>query len=141
MRIVKYIIFIIIWLACSLNGSAQTFMKTYGGIDEDEGNDVQETIDGGYVIFGSHKVGGLMDGFIIKTNNLGDTVWTHTFGGNGDDLIYSGQQTADSGFICAGETQSFGSGISDFWVVKFSSSGNLQWSNAKMGDILLLEPH
>ncbi len=47
-------------------------------------------------------------------------------GGNFDELS-SAQLTADGGFIVAGETRSFGIINEDFWVVKFNSTGGVEW--------------
>ena len=45
--------------------------------DYDIGYSVQQTIDGGYIVCGSAIVdGGASFGWIIRTNDLGDTLWT-----------------------------------------------------------------
>ncbi|HKR03016.1 MAG TPA: T9SS type A sorting domain-containing protein [Bacteroidia bacterium] len=65
--------------------------------------------------------------------------WQKNFGGTGDDLFYDIQQTVDSGFIAAGFTYSNDGNVSgnngsrDAWVVKVSSSGNLQWQKCLGG--------
>ena len=64
-----------------------TFERTYGGTDDDYGNSVQETQDGGYIIAGmtrSFGAGG-RDVYLIKTDAVGDTVWTKTYGGTNLD--------------------------------------------------------
>ena len=54
--------------------------------------------------------------------------WSKTFGGPQGDYARAVQQTADGGFILAGETSSYGAGRSDFWIVKTFPNGTKQWS-------------
>jgi hypothetical protein len=83
-----------------------TFERTYGGNSQDEGNSVQQTSDMGYIITGyTFSFGsGQKDVYVIKTDSLGDTLWTKTFGGTNWDGGYSVQQTSDGSYIIAGET-------------------------------------
>jgi len=53
--------------------------------------------------------------------------WVKTYGGANYDYVYSMQQTSDIGYVVAGQTSSFGSGDSDFWVLKLDLNGNVQW--------------
>jgi len=104
--------------------------RTYGGGAEDRGYSVQQTADGGYIIAGetSSFGAGNSDVYLVKTNASGDTLWTRTYGGASDDHGYSVRQTIDGGYIIAGNTQSFGAGNEDVYVVRTDSQGNTLWT-------------
>ena len=104
--------------------------KTYGGQDSDRGYSVEQTNDGGYVIAGYTKSfgSGNADIYIIRTDSIGDTLWTRTFGGDSNEIAYSVQQTQDKGYIIAGYTESFGAGKSDFWLIRTDSLGDTIWT-------------
>ncbi len=63
--------------------------------------------------------------------------WQNTIGGFDDDDLYSLQQTSDGGFILGGKTRSGFSGdktepvigSDDYWVVKLSEDGSIEWQN------------
>lgn len=57
--------------------------------------------------------------------------WAKTYGGWADDIPTSIQQTADGGYVIAGETRSFGTGGA--WVLKLDSDGNVQWEKLYVG--------
>lgn len=54
--------------------------------------------------------------------------WTRTFGGEKNETAYSIIQADDGGYAIAGSTNSFGSGGSDFLLIKTDSSGVVQWN-------------
>ncbi len=60
--------------------------------------------------------------------------WNKTFGGRFFDVAYSVEQTADGGYIIAGETGSYGDISDDFWLVKTDANGNRQWDKTFGGD-------
>jgi hypothetical protein len=118
------------------NASGDTlWTRVYGEASHDEGNSIQQTTDGGYIIAGwTQSFGaGREDVYLIKTDTLGDTLWTRTFGGAGDDEGYSAQQTTDGGYIIGGFTSSYGAGGYDFYLVKTNSSGETLWTRTYGG--------
>jgi hypothetical protein len=102
------------------------FTKTFGGSGNDHSNSVQQTSDGGYIIAGvTYSFGaGFYDVYLIKTDVNGDTLFTKTYGGGGDDYGSSIQQTSDGGYIIAGGTESFGTGSGDVYLIKTDANGN-----------------
>jgi hypothetical protein len=105
-----------------------TFQKTYGGSTQDEGWCVRQTSDGGFIITGfTNDSLANYDAYLVKTDSLGDTLWTKTFGGANYDNGYSVIQTNDGGFIMAGTADGIGIGYSDFLLVKLDSIGNTEW--------------
>src|ERR1044071_1179264 len=76
---------------------------------------------------------GGQDFYLVRTNIYGDTVWTHAFGGTGDDATRSFRETYDDGFVIVGTTKSFGAGDYDVYVVKTDAVGNLAWSRTYGG--------
>ena len=111
------------------------WIKNYGDEYYDEtGRMVQETTDGGYVVFGNVSSGaGSRDMWLVKTDAQGDTQWTRVYGAEAPEYCYSGQETAEGGYILAGFTQSFGAGNTDIWLVKTDAVGDTQWTKTYGG--------
>src|SRR5437773_1481395 len=65
--------------------------------------------------------------YLIKTNSLGDTLWTRTFGGSGEYQGNSVPQTSDSGYIITGGTSWPGYG-GDVYLIKTNSLGDAIWT-------------
>ncbi|MBW8051179.1 MAG: T9SS type B sorting domain-containing protein [Cytophagales bacterium] len=115
----------------------QVFQKTYGGISEDTSYSIYQTADGGYIFTGttnSFGAGG-NDVLLIKTDSLGDTLWTKAYGGTGNDHGRSVMQTTDLGYIITGYTNSFGAGEYDVYLIKTDSNGNTQWTKTYGGAV------
>lgn len=83
--------------------------------------------DGGFVIAGGTETPGTGDqnGWIVKLNATGDTVWTRTFGGTGIDWLTSIVSDGSGGYIAGG---TYGAPASDFWLFKISDEGDSVWS-------------
>ncbi len=99
--------------------------KTYGGTNEDVAKSVIQSSDGGYILTGCTKSMGDVNGdfYTVKTNAIGDTLWTNKFGGSlldyGNDVL----ENAVGGYTVGGETKSFGSGNSDGILIYIDALG------------------
>jgi len=88
---------------------------------------VVQTADGGYTLAGntgSFGAGGL-DGYLVKTDSNGNMEWNQTYGGTSSEVACDLVKTMDGGYALAGQTNSFGAGGPDFWLVKTDSVGNV----------------
>ena len=119
--------------------------KSLGGTGNETATSIKQTTDGGYIVAGgTTSTNGYVTGnhggrdyWIIKLNNIGDTIWTKCLGGTADEgLSYSDpdiQQTIDGGYILSGYTYSNNGDVSgnhgaaDYWIVKLNSSGSITW--------------
>jgi hypothetical protein len=105
--------------------------RTYGTTNDEFGQSVQQTNDGGYILTGSVNNAGDWNIFVVKTNAAGDTTWTRTITGVGDDEANSVQQTNDGGYVIVGYTNSFGN--YGFFLLKTDASGTLSWAKTYQG--------
>ena len=123
------------WLIKADADGNTVWSRTYGGPGEDycgsKRGRGQQTYDEGYILAGytTSFGAGDRDFWLVKTNANGDSVWSRTFGGPLTDQAHYVVQTADSGYIVAGMTYSFGAGSGDFWLVKTDSNGDSVWSH------------
>ncbi|HOL38872.1 MAG TPA: Ig-like domain-containing protein [Dictyoglomaceae bacterium] len=109
------------------NLGGTTWQKTYGGNNADQAKSIQQTTDGGYIVAGwTDSFGTGIDAYILKLKSDGSLDWYKTYGGSNDDAAYSIQQTTDGGYIVAGYTNSFDTGI-DVYILKLKSDGSLDW--------------
>ncbi len=108
---------------------------TYGGVYIDFGYDIAQTLDNGFIIVGQTTSFGAgdYDVYLIKTDSLGDTMWTRTYGGLEPDGATSICVTPDGDFIIAGHTSSFGAGDYDVYLLKIDSFGDTIWTRTYGG--------
>jgi hypothetical protein len=105
------------------------FYSTYGGNGYDVGNDVKQTLDGGYIITGSTSSYGQgnTDIYLLKLDSMGVKKFETTFGGVSNEIGKSVVQLIDSSYVMAGYTSSSGVGGYDVFLVKADKTGNLIW--------------
>ncbi len=123
------------------------WQNTIGGSDYELLQSARQTADGGYILGGysfSNISGdktennlGNADYWVIKLDPTGLIQWQNTIGGDNADGLSSVQQTADGGYILAGDSDSNisgdktenGLGDYDFWIIKLDATGNIEWQN------------
>ena len=134
-----FILLVLFCLGLAQYSYGQQFIQwtnTFGDSVYDCGYNVQQTLDGGYIVAGWANFNNMdySEGCLIKTDANGDIIWTKTFGGNAFDWGSSIQQTTDSGYIITGGTGSYGAGESDVWLIKTDASGDTIWTVTFGGD-------
>lgn len=115
----------------------KTWAKTFGGGDWDHAVSVRQTADEGYIISGhtkSFSAGDDYDAYLIKTDSAGNETWFKTFGGTNYETGRSVVQTADGGYIIAGQTKSSDDENGDLYLIKTDGDGNETWSKTFGGD-------
>ncbi|MFW9917256.1 MAG: hypothetical protein ACFFGZ_16750 [Candidatus Thorarchaeota archaeon] len=114
------------WLVKTDASGQHEWNKTYDGGMLDAARSVIQTADGGFALAGhtySHDVaGGNIDIWLVKTDANGQMEWAKTFGGPADDAANSVVQTPDGAIVLAGETESYGAGATDMWLIKIIES-------------------
>lgn len=121
------------------------WQKTIGGDGTDNLFTVKQTPDGGYILGGqsasgisyekSEEARGAFDYWIVKLNAFGAIEWQRTIGGDDDDLFHDIVLTEDGGFLIGGDSISGISGdktedskgMFDFWIIKLSGEGHIEW--------------
>jgi len=125
------------WLVKTDGSGNMEWNKTYGGTKNDIAFSVVETSGGGYASTGrTNSFGlGIADFWLVKVDSSGGHEWNKTYGGTGVDAARCVVQTSDGGYILTGETNSFGAGDTDFWLVKVDSSGGHEWNKTYGGTL------
>ncbi|MBU8933215.1 MAG: dockerin type I repeat-containing protein [candidate division Zixibacteria bacterium] len=86
--------------------------------------DIQCTPDGGFVIAGAtDDAFDERDGYVLLLDNNGDSLWTCTVGGEGNDVFQSVLPLSDGNFLLCGSTNSFGAGDYDVYLVLVNEYG------------------
>lgn len=114
-------------LKTDTNGTV-IWSKNYGGTGNDVGVNVREKTNGELVISAfTNSYGNANQLLLINTDNLGNIIWSKTYGGSSnDELDWWGKPmelTTTNEIIIAGGTMSFGIGNEDVYVVKTNECG------------------
>jgi len=140
-----------IWVVKINDTGKIIWQRCYGGSLNDFGDDIIQTLDGGYLVTAhtSSTDGdmtgitnrGNTDAWLIKIDDTGAIVWQKTYGGSEIDEPNSIIQANDGGYIIGAGTNSSDFDIDDYttgdgfdvWVYKVDSTGTLLWSKTYGG--------
>ncbi|MDB4324440.1 T9SS type A sorting domain-containing protein [Crocinitomicaceae bacterium] len=105
--------------------------NSYGGNGWEKVHDALITVDTNIIMVGetSSNATDNKDIYIIQTNQFGDTLWTRTFGGIGDDYATSILEIDDTTFIVGGRYFNEDSLLTKSWVSKMHVDGTVYWEN------------
>lgn len=117
------------------------WQRNFGGTSGENAQSVKPTLDGGFIIVGETSSNngdvtgnhGATDGWVIKTDSLGNSLWIKCYGGTGNEQFHDVIETPDGSFLLVGTTDSNNGdvsgnhGSSDMWVVKIDSAGTIIW--------------
>lgn len=114
------------FLKLDSNGVIQ-WSKSHGGTNQEAGHSVIQTQDGGYlgVGFTNSWGSGGYDLLLVKLDQNGNTAYERYFGGIDWDFGWDVIEHTTNMFLIAGETQSFGSGGKDAWIVRYDANNDL----------------
>jgi len=120
------------------------WQRSLGGSGDDDATSVIQSSDGGFVVAGvSNSNDGDVSGnhggddcWIVKLDSNGKIMWQKSLGGSENDGASSIIQSNDGGYAIAAYSFSddgdvtghhLSSKFADYWIVKLSTSGEIQW--------------
>jgi len=111
---------------------AQTSLKRYADAYVEYGHSICETPDGGFLISGSKKAGATLKNDLVLAKRIGGSgwLWGQVIGGSGSDWGSSVTPLATGYYVVAGQTDSYGAGGYDGWLIKVAEPG----AGARGGD-------
>lgn len=114
------------------DGVPEWTKRYLGYIFQGTANSVELANDGGMIFVGNFMISqdNSLQGFVVKIDGAGDTIWQKFYGGNNSDGFDCVKSLPDGGLLVAGDTISYGAGSSDVWVLRLDANGNIQWQRA-----------
>ena len=118
----------------SSSGTVQ-WQKTIGGSDLESGYSVAVAPDGSVYVSGftASAGAGSADLLLVKFSSSYTVQWQKILGGSSIEYGNSVAVAPDGSVYVCGQTYSAGEGKYDFLIVKFSSSGTVQWKKTLVG--------
>lgn len=89
---------------------------------------IDKTYDDGFIMAGTvGTTSSTADVYLIRTNSLGDTIWTRTYDRSQTDAALDVKQTIDSGFIVAATYVDI---VYNIYLIKTDSIGDTLWTKS-----------
>lgn len=108
------------------------WMRTFEGPDYGAFFDIVLTNDGHVLAVGAtnhlHSPPYSGDALLMELTLEGEVEWERTWGGDGYDQALSIARADDGGYFVFGETDSYGAGGRDFFLLKVTADGSEDWS-------------
>jgi hypothetical protein len=108
-----------------------TWSRTFAGPDYGAFFDLALTPDGGLLAVGAtnhlHAPPYSGDALFMKLTPQGEVVWEKRWGGEGFEQAITVVPDEDGGFYIFGETDSYGAGDRDFFLLRLTADGNEDW--------------
>jgi hypothetical protein len=126
----KKILFLATFLIVTQTLFAQgKFQMRYGSPYYDRARKVIQTQDGNFVIVGqTNGFGSGGNALIMKVDGVGTILWSKDYSGINADVIIDIIELSDNKLVMCGETNSYGAGLSDGFVMKTDPLGNIVWA-------------
>jgi hypothetical protein len=111
------------------------WIRYWGGTGKDRAQDIIQTPDSGFAITGysTSPPAAYYDAFLLRLNNLGDTLWSKFYGGGGFEDANTLVMLPDSGFVLGGQATNGSNGL-DMYLVRTTVNGDTLWTR-KFGTI------
>lgn len=103
--------------------------KTYGDTLNDLGNSVRQCDSDEIIVVGTtlDPITGETYAYMIKTDSMGDSLWTRTYTFGYNTYANSLQLDSDTGYVICGTA------AQDIYIAKTDSAGNISWGNTYGG--------
>jgi hypothetical protein len=102
---------------------------------------ISQTSDDGFIVAGNAIDGQQgLDLQLVKLDKSGRKMWSKTYGKSMTwEYASCVQQTSDGGYVVSGQTESFGAGRYDGWILKTDENGNYTGSTGIPDQSKLIE--
>ncbi|MFX0052929.1 MAG: hypothetical protein ACFE8U_16760 [Candidatus Hermodarchaeota archaeon] len=102
--------------------------QRYDVLDQGIAYSIVEAADGGYFVAGENYVRDRsFDMSLFKTDINGNLEWYTSYGGDGVDGARKILDIGENAYLIAGNTESYGIGGSDMYLVKIANDGTVEW--------------
>jgi hypothetical protein len=118
----------------NISSNGQTVWSiTYGDVNDDRGQALVQTADGGFVLAGYRSFveapSTEWNVLLVKFDSNGNVLWEKTFNNRPIDQAVALCATTDGGLLIGAQTEIRGLGADvDNWLIKTDVSGNSQWT-------------